>query len=471
MTLAYPVSSGTRGLGWDKQTGYSSNRGDMLSSAAFGHGGFTGTVLWIDPELDLFFIFLSNRVHPTGKGSVNHLAGQIVNVVAAAITTNHQDDPRAVPVLTGIDVLQREQFRQLAGQRVGLITNHTGRNRAGQTTAELLHAAAEVSLVALFSPEHGFEGKLDVAKVEDSADATTGLKVFSLYGETRKPTPEMLASVDTLVFDIQDIGTRFYTYISTMHEAMRAAAEQGKRFVVLDRPNPINGVDIAGPMLDAGSESFVGVHRLPVRHAMTTGELAKMLASELKLNLDLEIIRCEGWNREDFWESTNLTWVNPSPNMRSLTQALLYPGVGLLETTNVSVGRGTDTPFEILGAPWIDGRQLAADLNARYIPGCVFVPIEFTPTSSKFANQLCSGVNIAITNRETLQPVQIGLELASRLRSLYPDQWETKSFNRLLGNQEVFQAVIDGASLPDILKKAAQDVDDFQRRRHGFLLY
>jgi uncharacterized protein YbbC (DUF1343 family) len=265
-----------------------------------------------------------------------------------------------------------------------------------------------VQLAALFSPEHGFEGKLDVSKIGDTKDVSTGLKVHSLYGETRRPTAEMLADIDTVVFDIQDIGARFYTYVSTMGEAMQAAAESKKRFVVLDRPNPIGGIAVAGPMLDRGKESFVGFHRLPVRHGMTIGELARLFKAELKLDLELEVIACEGWQRGDLWDATGLAWINPSPNMRSLTQALLYPGIGLLETTNLSVGRGTDTPFEVIGAPWLDGRKLAAALASRNIPGVTFVPVAFTPASSKFAEKPCGGVNIIITDRERFEPLRTG---------------------------------------------------------------
>lgn len=474
MTRGDRVSSGVRGLGWDKRTAYSSNRGDLLSDSAFGHGGFTGTVLWIDPELDLFFIFLSNRVHPNGKGLINPLAGQIANVVASAVLPADQPArpvAKSRDVLTGIDVLEREGFRQLAGRKVGLITNHTGRNRSGTSTVQLLHDAKNVELKVLFSPEHGYEGKLDVSKVGDSQDKATGLKVFSLYGETRKPTPAMLEAIDTIVFDIQDIGCRFYTYNSTMGEAMQAAAEHQRRFVVLDRPNPINGVDVAGPMLDPGKESFVGFHRIPVRHGMTTGELAVMFKSERKLDLDLQIIPCEGWRRREAWDDTGLLWVNPSPNMRSLTEALLYPGVGLLETTNVSVGRGTDTPFEVVGAPWIDARRLATELHARNIPGVTFVPIEFTPTSSKFANETCHGINIAITDRQTFEPLRLGFEIAAALRKLFPNAWETKSYNRLLANDRTFEAVVGGKSVEEILTAARTGVSEFLRRRETCLIY
>lgn len=281
----------------------------------------------------------------------------------------------------------------------------------------------------------------------------------------------MLANLDTIVFDIQDIGCRFYTYVSTMGEAMRAAAEQGKRFVVLDRPNPINGLDMAGPMLDAGLESFVGFHHLPVRHGMTTGELAQMFKAELKLELDLQVIRCEHWQREDYWEATGLTWINPSPNMRSLTEATLYPGVGILETTNISVGRGTDIPFEWIGAPWIDARQLAAELTGYGLPGVIFVPVEFTPTSSKYEGELCHGVNIAIIDRAQFEPMQVGFALACALRKAYADQWQTKNLNRLLGNKQVEQAILDGKTLSEVVELSQAGVRDFVKRRKPFLLY
>ena len=474
MTRGERVSSGIRGLGWDKLTGYSSNRGDLLTGSAFGHGGFTGTVLWIDPQLDLFFIFLSNRVHPDGKGLVNPLAGRIATVIASAVVPENAAPRAAAPqgdVLTGLDVLARDHFRQLQGQKIGLITNHTGRTRDGVSAVQLLHDAEQVQLVALFSPEHGFKGELDVSRIGDSQDAATGLRIHSLYGETRRPTAEMLAGVDTIVFDIQDIGARFYTYVSTMGEAMKAAAEHQKRFVVLDRPNPINGVDIAGPMLDRGKESFVGFHSLPVRHGMTIGELAQMFRSELKLDLDLEIVRCEGWRRSDYWDATGLTWINPSPNMRSLTEALLYPGIGMLETTNVSVGRGTDTPFEVLGAPWMDGPGVASELQSRGIPGVAFVPIEFTPESSKFANELCRGINIEITDRTTFEPIRTGIEIAAALRKVHRDQWETKGFLRLMGNDATQAAVVEGRSADDILDLTHRGLNEFQRRRVQFLLY
>ncbi len=373
--------------------------------------------------------------------------------------------------LTGIDVLQRDDFRQLAGRNVGLITNHTGLNREGTSTVTLLHAAEQVNLVALFSPEHGFAGALDQAKISDARDEATGLKIFSLYGANRAPTAESLQGIDTLVFDIQDIGTRFYTYISTMGNAMKAAAEHGIRFVVLDRPNPIGGVEVQGPMLDPGSESFVGFHPMPVRHGMTAGELARMFNTELKLDLELTVVAVDGWRRRDFFDATGLVWTNPSPNMRSLTQALLYPGIGLIETTNVSVGRGTDTPFEVIGAPWIEPLTLARELNAADLPGIRFVPIRFTPDDSKFKDQLCGGVNFIVTNRDEFEPLATGLTVAVTLRRLYPDDWDTASLNRLLGNAEARDAILAGKSVDEIRDGYEAGLQSFKKRRSAYLLY
>jgi uncharacterized protein YbbC (DUF1343 family) len=335
----------------------------------------------------------------------------------------------------------------------------------------VLHDSSAVQLTTLFSPEHGMAGKLDTAHIDDGIDRATGLKIYSLYGSTRRPTQEMLKDVDTIVFDIQDIGARFYTYISTMGEAMQAAVDHGKRFVVLDRPNPINGLDVAGPMLDVGKESFVGFHRLPVRHGMTIGELALMFQHERFPKLQLEVIPCKGWNRSMFWDATGLMWVNPSPNMRCLTQALLYPGIGILETTNISVGRGTDTPFEFIGAPWIQPRTLSAALNSRQIPGVAFIPVTLTPNSSKYADQPCGGLNIVVTNRSEFEPLIVGLEIATQLQAHYPGDWTAKEAMTLLGNEQTMNAIISGQTASDVQKVADLGVDDFLARRKAFLLY
>jgi uncharacterized protein YbbC (DUF1343 family) len=374
-------------------------------------------------------------------------------------------------VLAGIDVARRDEFRILAGQRVGLITNHTGRALDGTPTAQLLSEHPAVTLQALFSPEHGYRGRLDVSKIADSQDDQTGTRIYSLYGSNRRPTAEMLGNLDTLVFDIQDIGTRFYTYISTMGEAMKAADQHGKRFVVLDRPNPINGVTVSGPMLDAGAESFVGFHSLPVRHGMTIGELAKMFYRELQLTMPLEVVPCQGWRRPMRWDQTGLRWINPSPNMRSLTQAILYPGIGMLETTNLSVGRGTDTPFEVIGAPWIDPLRLAAEMRRREIPGVACIPIRFTPRSSKYEGEACGGLNFMITDHEVFDPLRLGIELATALQQLSPEQWRGADAIRLMGNRRVLQAILRGRPASEVLAKSREGLEAFRQRRARYLLY
>jgi uncharacterized protein YbbC (DUF1343 family) len=474
MTRGWRVpGGGVRGLGWDKRSPLSGNRGDLLSEAAYGHGGFTGTALWIDPALDLFVVFLSNRVHPDGKGLVNPLIARIASCAAGALVEPRTQPAAATdrPVLTGIDVLLRDNFRQIAGRRVALITNHTGLDRERRPTASLLAKAEGVRLVAIFGPEHGATGRFDQADVPDGKDESTGVPVKSLYGKTKRPTAEMLAEIDAIVFDIQDIGCRFYTYVSTMLEAMKAAAEHKKAFVVLDRPNPIDGVTMAGPLVDPGRETFVGCHPIPLRHGMTVGELANMFAADLKLDLDLTVVPCEGWRRDDAFDATGLEWIDPSPNMRSLTEAFLYPGIGLLEFTNLSVGRGTDTPFEVIGAPWLDGRALADALAARRIPGVAFVPIRFTPAASTFSGRECGGVNIAITNRAAFDPVRVGLEIAVAIRRLHPREWEAEKLDVLLLHKATLEAILDGDGADGVLQKSRDGLENFARRRGAHTLY
>lgn len=379
-------------------------------------------------------------------------------------------------VLSGVEVLARDGFGPLKGERVGLITNHTGLAADGLTTTiDLLHEAEGVELVRLFGPEHGLRGELDQSQIEDGVDGPTGLPIVSLYGPRRTPEQEHLADLDTLVFDIQDIGCRFYTYISTMKLAMRSAATAGVEFMVLDRPNPIGGVAVEGPMLDPGDESFVGCHPLPLRHGMTIGELAELFRLEGDeqgpIDVRLTVVPCEGWRREQLGDTTGVVWTDPSPNMRRLEQAILYPGVGLLETTNVSVGRGTDTPFELFGAPWIEPRELAAALNAADTPGVRFVPRWFTPDASKFAGERCGGVDVVLTDPEGVNAVDIGLAIAAELRRLYPDGWQTKGYARLLINREIHQAVIDGASAEMLQRLARRGLNEFKQRREAVLRY
>ncbi|MEN0109971.1 MAG: DUF1343 domain-containing protein [Planctomycetota bacterium] len=372
----------------------------------------------------------------------------------------------------GVDRLVEADFRGLVGKRVGLVTNHTGVASDGRTTIDILHEAPGVNLVRLFGPEHGLRGELDQSQIDDGVDGPTGLPIVSLYGPRRAPEPEHLADLDVLVFDIQDIGCRFYTYISTMKLAMEAAAKADVGFMVLDRPNPIGGARVEGPMLDAGEESFVGCYALPVRHGMTIGEIASLMSREgVAQGLIYTVVRCEGWRREQAWDETGLVWTNPSPNMRRLTQALLYPGVGMLETTNLSVGRGTDTPFELFGAPWVEPRELAAALNAAQTPGVRFTPRYFTPTSSKFAGERCGGVDVLLLDAEELNAVEVGLTIAATLRRLFPEAWDTSSYGRLLINASVLEALNDGADAERLHTLSRAGVQEFRRRRADALLY
>jgi len=374
-------------------------------------------------------------------------------------------------VRTGIDVLARDGYALLDGASVGLITNHTGLLRDGMTaTVDALHQTPGVRVKALFGPEHGIRGLLDEA-VPDGTDERTGLPVHSLYGQRTEPTGEQTAGLDTLVFDVQDVGCRFYTYISTLGHCLHAAAERGLRFVVLDRPNPITGVGVEGPLVDDTRLSFTAFHPIPVRHGMTVGEIALLLNAERGWKANLVVVKCEGWKRGDWWDATGLQWTNPSPNMRSLTQATLYPGVGLLEFTNVSVGRGTDTPFEVLGAPYIEGRALAYDLNARGLPGVRFVPVRFTPTASKFQGEPCGGVNLVITDRNKLQPVRTGLEIALALRALYLEEWQASKFLTLLANRSAMDGLLASEEYATLQKRFVPDLRAFSRARADFLLY
>jgi uncharacterized protein YbbC (DUF1343 family)/CubicO group peptidase (beta-lactamase class C family) len=466
MTAARAVPGGLRTYGWDMATSYSANRGERFRrGVSFGHTGFTGTSLWIDPETQTAVVFLSNRVHPDGKGNVTRLRGRVATLAADALKT-----PPNADVLTGIDVLVRDGFTALKGRKIGLVTNHTGLDREGRTTIDLLHRADGVTLVALFSPEHGIRGAVD-EKVDDTKDEKTGLPVYSLYGKRRKPDARTLEGIDTLVYDIQDAGCRYYTYISTLGLVLEAAAEHKVRVVVLDRPNPIGGLAVEGPILDAGRESFVGYHALPVRHGMTVGELARLFKAEKKLTLDLKVIEMEGWRRGDYFDRTNLRWVNPSPNLRSLTQTLLYPGVGLLETTNVSVGRGTDRPFEWVGAPWIDGRKLAAALAKEGVAGVRFVPLRLTPTSSVHKDRACGGVQLIVDDWDRFRPVRTGLMLATTLRRLYPDDWKMDRFDVLLLHKATWEGVKKGTSWTELEKAWQADLARFRERRASYLLY
>ncbi len=481
-----------RGLGWDIFTGFSANRGDLFAVGSFGHTGFTGTGLWLDPSSETFVVFLSNRVHPKldskKPADIGSLRARVATIVTAAITDKIQwrtslirnatgtdsaltTQHSALNTLNGIDVLARDNFSILRGKRIGLITNQTGKDQNGNSIIDLLFKAPDVKLTTLFSPEHGIRGALDQEKITDSKDEKTGLPILSLYGEARKPTDEMLKNIDVLVFDIQDIGARFWTYPSTMVLAMEAAAKNKIKFVVLDRVNPINGSDVEGPIADSDKLSFIAHNQIPLRHGMTMGELAQLYNGERNINADLQVVKVENWRRSAWFDETGLTWINPSPNMRSLTEATLYPGIALLETTNVSVGRGTDTPFEILGAPYIDGRKLAEALNAAKLSGVRFVPVRFTPNASTNKGMECGGVNVFVTNRNTFEPVLTGLEIAAQIYKLYPKEFNVEKFNRLLVSDKIFTAFKQGSEAKALKQIWEGDLEKFKMVRQKYLLY
>jgi uncharacterized protein YbbC (DUF1343 family) len=451
-----PAERNARGLGWDMDSSFSSNRGELLPIGSFGHTGWTGTSIWVDPATKMFVIFLSNRNHPDGKGDVTPLRARVATIAASALTTVSPEllaqttsvgrdfgpgsplPPRSpyTPVLNGIDTLRANGFALLRGKKVGLVTNHTGRARDGATTIDLIHQAKDVQLVALFSPEHGIRGILD-SKVPSEKDEKTGLVIHSLYGDTRRPNDEMLKGIDTIVIDLQDIGARFYTYMTTMAYVMEEAAKRKIAVVVLDRVNPINGVQIEGPALDKGAIGFTGYFpSMPIRHGMTMGELATLFNAENGIGAELTVVELRNWNRDDWFDATGLPWINPSPNMRNLVQATLYPGIGAIEGTNISVGRGTDTPFEHIGAPWIDGVRLADHLNARNLPGIRFYPVRFTPASSRYASQECQGVFMVVTDRIALRPVRVGAEIAAALSRLHGAQYQIEAAARLFGSTD-----------------------------------
>jgi uncharacterized protein YbbC (DUF1343 family)/CubicO group peptidase (beta-lactamase class C family) len=483
-----------RGLGWDMDSAFSSNRGELLPPGSFGHTGFTGTSLWIDPTTGVYIVFLSNRVHPEGKGDVTPLRARVATTVAGAlvdptalsartlrpwtINTNAVSGgqpagtpaPSALPTQSGLDAVRADGFSALSGRRVGLITNHTGIARDRQSTIDLISSAKEVKLVALFSPEHGIRGILDAA-VPSERDAKTGLPIHSLYGETRRPTDAMLADVDTLVIDLQDIGVRFYTYMTTMAYVMEEAARRRLPVFVIDRPNPINGVQIEGPMLDKEAFGFTGYMSMPIRHGMTMGELAQLFNGVNKIGAELTVLPMKNWKRDDWFDATGLPWINPSPNMRNLLQATLYPGIGAIEGTNISVGRGTDTPFEQIGAPWIDGVGLAAELNARQIAGIRFYPVAFTPASSKYSGEACQGVFMIVTDRAALRPVRVGLEIASALHRLYGAKYEIDRALRLFGSKDVLDRLKAGEDPGRIAASWAPGEARWRQLRAKYLLY
>lgn len=385
------------------------------------------------------------------------------------------------PVLPGIDVLEQRGFDILQGKRVGLITNHTGRSRNGRSTIDIISRAPGVRLTALFSPEHGIRGEAD-EKVSSSTDPASGLPVHSLYGATCRPTPDMLRGVEILVFDIQDIGTRFYTYIGTLSLAMRAAREAGIPFVVLDRPNPLGGEQIGGaipatilPERADGCGAVTSIHPIPTRHGMTIGELALFFNTEFGIGCRLTVIPMQGWRRDMFFDDTGLNWVNPSPNMKSLSAAILYPGLGPLESADLSVGRGTERPFLAYGAPWADGAAVARNLAGRDIPGITFTPCSFVPTAAghPYRGKQCFGVCVASLERDRLDPILAGLHLAQAFCETHPREFKVyEGFGIEVGDREAWRLLRQKGVTPlDVARRWDKELERFRKVRSRYLLY
>ena len=492
MTRVQNEGSERRGLGWDIDSSFSAERGRWFpAGASFGHTGYTGTSVWIDPGTRTFVIFLTNRVHPDDKANITPLRRTIGTLAAEAIGRD------VGAVLNGIDVLVRDDFAPLRGLRVGLITNQSGRDRDGRATIDLLLAAKDVKLVSLFSPEHGIRGEAD-AKVSDSIDEKTKLPIYSLYGDVpprapgesvadhdmagiraRAPKPAQLRDLDALVYDIQDIGARFYTYPAALGAALEAAGLEHKKFFVLDRVNPITDTIVEGPVMTR-PPTYTGYHAVPVRYGMTSGELARMLNAERGFGADLTVVACENWTRDMWLDQTGLPWTDPSPAIRSLTATTLYPGTCLVEGTSLSVGRGTLKPFEQVGAPYVDGERLAAELNRAGLAGVRFEAVRFTPTpalypgsaaSLKLNGKECGGVRIILTDRAHCPVVDIGVVLALTVQRLYPEQFKADAMAHLVGDDETIRDIKAGKSLAEIKAGWAVRLAEFEARRKHFLFY
>jgi len=394
------------------------------------------------------------------------------NATAASQKPKHSSATRARVgrLQAGLDVLEAQKFAPLHGKHVGLITNHTGVDLQGRSTIELLAHAPGVQLVALFSPEHGIAGHAD-EKVSTSKDASTGLPIYSLYGEQLRPTDEMLQGIDTLVFDVQDAGVRFYTYTSTMGYCMEEAAKHNIAFYVLDRPNPINGEIIEGPPLDADKTSFVAYYPLPVRYALTIGELAQFFNTENRINAELHVIKMKNWHRNYFFESTGIRWIPPSPNLRTLKGAILYPGLEILQDAGLSVGRGTQAPFEEFGAPWIDGEEIAAELNTKNLPGLHFANQPFIPVSGLYAGQRCGGVSVRVTDRGAVRSMRMGLEIAAILQKKYPEHFATAKTIQLLGNEATVKDLQAGVPPEKIVASWSSALAAYDQVRRKYFLY
>ena len=504
-----PNGAALRGLGWDIESPYSGNRGELFPVGGFGHTGWTGTDIWMDPWSDSYVIFLSNRNYPDRRPYTIPLEGKIANAAAEALNIQVPERGKQIAHLTGynealynqrryaarngkvetgIDVLEQENFAPLAALekkhggklRVGILTNYTAVDSQGRRDIDVLYHDAEskvpgLKLTTIFSPEGGISGMMDTTHIPNSTDRSTSLPIISLYGATsaqRHPPISKLRHLDAVVVDLRDVGVRFFTYETAVGYLLQAAAHTGTDVVILDRPDPITGSFVQGPVSDPGSSSYVGFMPLPARHGMTLGEVARYFNGVGHINAPLTVVPVKGWQRGDWYDSTSLLWVNPSPNLRNLTETTLYPGIGLIESSNISVGRGTDTPFNWIGAPWINATQLAHALNKRMIPGIRFVPVQFTPQKPyPYGGQLCHGVGFIITHRNRLNSPELGIEIASMLYKLYPTHYHLQEIERLLNNKATLKELEDHVDPETIAARWQKQIQAFEQRRKAYLIY
>jgi uncharacterized protein YbbC (DUF1343 family)/CubicO group peptidase (beta-lactamase class C family) len=486
-SLQTPPGTAPRSLGWRLEPPLASNRAALPAVGAISHLGYTGTGLWLDRSRGAYVIVLSNRTALRDgdagplRARVVAAVGDALGPVAARELADRFPEARdriapfvakevARPVRTGIDVLEDEQFQSLRGKRVGLLTHRSGVDSLGRRTADVLRAAPGVTLVALFSPEHGLDS-LQEGLVRTGTDALTGVPVHSLYGGSKRPAPELLRGLDAVVVDLQDAGTRFYTYATTLAYLMEAAGAEGIPLYVLDRPNPLTAAAVQGPMLDMGQRSFTGYWPLPTRHGMTLGELAQLFGGEAGIDAELHVIAMRNARRGDWYDGTGLPWLAPSPNLTSVAAATLYPGVGMIEGAPVSVGRGTTTPFQLVGAPWIDAGRLADAMNALRLPGVRFAPTAFTPASATHAGKRCRGVRVEVTDRDALNSPALGVALAHTLYRLYPKEFQVDRILGNLGSATLLDGIKAGEPLQSLLSGVEREAEAFGRTRARYLLY
>ncbi|WP_434557159.1 sodium/solute symporter [Tunturibacter empetritectus] len=489
-----------RGFGWDINSAYSRPRGEVFPIGSFGHTGFTGTSLWMDPESDSFVVVLSNAIHPRGAPPISMLRGQVASAAARAmrIGAEHATTFASSQTLTGVDVLEATHFEALAEAakrhgnhlRLGLLTNQTGVDREGRRTIDILqHSLPEVELKTLFSPEHGLLGTKDVVKIGNDVDPATKLPILSLYGakpEQRHPSLESLKNLDAVVIDLQDVGVRFFTYETLVGYFLEAAAQAHIEIILLDRPNPNGGVAVQGPVSDAGAESYNNYMSMPVRNGMTLGELALYFNSERRvsgptspnilvpIHAQLVVVPMQNWSRTQYFDETGLKWINPSPNLRTPAAATLYPAVGLAEMTNISVGRGTDKPYEHIGAPYINAPELAAYLTARKISGVSFAPTNFAVAedSNHYPShgKTIPGIAFTVTDRAVFNSPEMGIELLSALHHLYPE-FQLAKAAYLVTNVDTMQSLTNLDDPRKIAAGWARELAAFERQRENYLLY